>query len=87
MFHSFFFFLVGLRVVNIPLEQIFHSRYLLPIANMLMSRHKGTVENKNPKKKGARSYHPQIAFLAESKEILQAWFGFNRNLDPAYYLP
>ena len=26
------------------------------------------------RKKGARSYHPQLAFLAETKEILQAWF-------------
>ena len=37
-------------------------------------RQEGSAKGFNPKKKGARSYHPQIAFLAESKEILQAWF-------------
>ena len=34
----------------------------------------GTAKGYNPKNKGARSYHPQLAFLADSKEILQAWF-------------
>ena len=34
----------------------------------------GAAKGYNPKKKGALSYHPQLAFLAESKEILQAWF-------------
>lgn len=34
----------------------------------------GAAKGYNPKKKGARSYHPQLAFLAGSKEILQAWF-------------
>lgn len=34
----------------------------------------GTAKGYNPKNKGARSYHPQLAFLAGSKEILQAWF-------------
>ena len=37
-------------------------------------RQEGSAKGYNPKKKGARSYHPQIAFLAETKEILQAWF-------------
>ena len=34
----------------------------------------GAAKGYNPKKKGALSYHPQLAFLAGSKEILQAWF-------------
>lgn len=34
----------------------------------------GSAKGFNPKKKGARSYHPQLAFLVGSKEILQAWF-------------
>ena len=34
----------------------------------------GAAKGYNPKKKGALSYHPQLAFLAESKEIFQAWF-------------
>ena len=37
-------------------------------------RQEGSAKGFNPKKKGARSYHPQLAFLAETKEILQAWF-------------
>jgi hypothetical protein len=37
-------------------------------------RQEGSAKGFNPKKKGARSYHPQIAFLVETKEILQAWF-------------
>jgi hypothetical protein len=37
-------------------------------------RQEGSAKGFNPKKKGALSYHPQIAFLAETKEILQAWF-------------
>ena len=37
-------------------------------------RQEGSAKGFNPKKKGARSFHPQIAFLAETKEILQAWF-------------
>ena len=28
----------------------------------------------NPKKKGQKSYHPVIAFVAETKEILHSWF-------------
>ncbi len=39
-----------------------------------VARQEGSAKGYNPKKKGARSYHPQIAFLAETKEILQAWF-------------
>ena len=35
---------------------------------------KGSAKGYNPKNKGARSYHPQLAFLAETKEILHAWF-------------
>ena len=34
----------------------------------------GSAKGFNPKKKGACSYHPQIAFLASTKEILHAWF-------------
>ena len=34
----------------------------------------GAAKGYNPKKQGARAYHPQLAFLAGSKEILQAWF-------------
>lgn len=34
----------------------------------------GAAKGYNTKKKGALSYHPQLAFLAGSKEILQAWF-------------
>ena len=34
----------------------------------------GAAKGYNPKNKGALSYHPQLAFLAGSKEILQAWF-------------
>ncbi|HEY5572316.1 MAG TPA: IS1380 family transposase [Anaerolineales bacterium] len=34
----------------------------------------GAAKGYNPKKKGALSYHPQLAFLVGSKEILQAWF-------------
>jgi hypothetical protein len=34
----------------------------------------GAAKGYNPKKKGALSYHPQLAFLTGSKEILQAWF-------------
>jgi hypothetical protein len=34
----------------------------------------GSAKGFNPKKKGARSYHPQLAFLVGTKEILQAWF-------------
>ena len=37
-------------------------------------RQEGSAKGFNPKKKGARSYHPQLAFLAETKEILHAWF-------------
>lgn len=37
-------------------------------------RQEGSAKGFNPKKKGARSYHPQLAFLADTKEILQAWF-------------
>ncbi len=42
--------------------------------NTVCGRQEGSAKGYNPKKKGARSYHPQIAFLAETKEILQAWF-------------
>ena len=34
----------------------------------------GAAKGYNPKNKGALSYHPQLAFLVGSKEILQAWF-------------
>ncbi len=35
----------------------------------------GTVKGYNPHNKGARSYHPQLAFCTQTKEILQAWMG------------
>ncbi len=34
----------------------------------------GVAKGYNPKKKGALSYHPQMAICVESKEILQTWF-------------
>ena len=34
----------------------------------------GAAKGYNPKNKGALSCHPQLAFLAGGKEILQAWF-------------
>ena len=34
----------------------------------------GSAKGYNPKQRGALAYHPQLAFLADSKEILQAWF-------------
>ncbi|MGB7816732.1 MAG: IS1380 family transposase, partial [Methylotenera sp.] len=34
----------------------------------------GAAKGYNPRKKGALSCHPQLAFLAGSKEILQAWY-------------
>lgn len=37
-------------------------------------RQEGATKGYNPKKKGALSYHPQLAFWVGSKEILQAWF-------------
>jgi len=40
----------------------------------LCGTQEGAAKGYNPKKKGALSYHPQLAFLAGSKEILQAWF-------------
>ncbi|MFQ5640690.1 MAG: IS1380 family transposase [bacterium] len=33
----------------------------------------GVEKGYNPHKRGARSYHPQLAFCAETKEILQGW--------------
>ena len=37
-------------------------------------RQEGSAKGYNPNQKGALSYHPQLAFLVGSKEILQAWF-------------
>ena len=34
----------------------------------------GAEKGFNPNKKGASSFHPQLAFCAETKEILQAWY-------------
>jgi hypothetical protein len=34
----------------------------------------GAAKGYNPKHQGALSYHPQLAFLTGSKEILHAWF-------------
>jgi len=35
---------------------------------------KGAVKGFNSSKKGALSFHPQLAFCAETKEILQGWY-------------
>ena len=35
---------------------------------------KGSEKGFNSSKKGASSFHPQLAFCAETKEILQAWY-------------
>ena len=37
-------------------------------------KQKGAEKGFNPHKKGARSYHPLLAFCTETKEILQGWF-------------
>jgi len=34
----------------------------------------GVEKGYNPHKRGARSYHPQLAFCSKTKEILQGWF-------------
>ena len=34
----------------------------------------GSEKGFNSSKKGAKSFHPQIAFCAETKEILQSWY-------------
>jgi hypothetical protein len=34
----------------------------------------GSAKGYNPEKKGARSYHPLLAFCCETKEIMQAWY-------------
>lgn len=36
-------------------------------------KQQGTAKGYNPHKKGARSYHPQLAFCTDTKEILQGW--------------
>jgi len=36
-------------------------------------KQEGVAKGYNPHKKGARSYHPQLAFCTETKEILQGW--------------
>ena len=36
-------------------------------------KQQGTAKGYNPHKKGARSYHPLLAFCTETKEILQGW--------------
>ena len=37
-------------------------------------RQEGTAKGYNPHKRGARSYHPLLAFSTATKEILQGWF-------------
>ncbi len=37
-------------------------------------KQKGAEKGFNSKKKGARSYHPLLAFCTDTKEILQGWF-------------
>jgi hypothetical protein len=37
-------------------------------------RQQGSAKGYNPHKRGAPSYHPLLAFCADTKEILQAWF-------------
>lgn len=34
----------------------------------------GAEKGYNPKKKGQRSYHPLMAFVSETKEVLHSWF-------------
>lgn len=34
----------------------------------------GAEKGYNPKKKGQKSYHPLMAFVSESKEVLHSWF-------------
>ena len=34
----------------------------------------GAQKGYNPKKKGQRSYHPLMAFVSETKEVLHSWF-------------
>ncbi len=36
-------------------------------------KQQGTAKGYNTHKKGARSYHPQLAFCTQTKEILQGW--------------
>jgi hypothetical protein len=36
-------------------------------------RQQGTAKGDNPHKRGARSYHPLLAFCSDTKEIVQAW--------------
>ena len=36
-------------------------------------RQQGTAKGYNPHKRGARSYHPLLAFCSDTKEIVQAW--------------
>jgi len=36
-------------------------------------KQQGVAKGYNPHKKGARSYHPQLAFCTHTKEILQGW--------------
>ena len=50
------------------------SRLKLVAVDSVCGTQEGAAKGYNPKKKGALSYHPQLAFLAGSKEILQAWF-------------
>jgi len=39
----------------------------------VFGKQEGVAKGDNPHKKGAYSYHPQLAFCTHTKEILQAW--------------
>lgn len=39
----------------------------------VFGKQEGVAKGYNPHKKGALSYHPQLAFCTETKEILQGW--------------
>lgn len=39
----------------------------------VFGKQEGVAKGYNPHKKGAFSYHPQLAFCTETKEILQGW--------------
>jgi len=41
---------------------------------LVCGNQQGAAKGFNPKKRGAKSYHPVIAFLAEKKIVLNSWF-------------
>lgn len=40
----------------------------------VFGKQEGAAKGYNPKKKGQNSYHPLMAFVSETKEILHSWF-------------